>query len=217
VVDSQKVIVSLDGIPQEKALQIANLLKGSVWGFKVNDLIYEELNIIDQVKKLGNIFVDIKLYDIPNTVANSVRRLSARGVDIITVHASGGIEMMRTAKAHAGATKIIAVTVLTSHHPEHATERVKELAEDAVEAGVDGVVCSGHELETVNIIKGMSRKLKIVPGIRPYGYEKSDDQIRTTTPEEAVRLGADYLVVGRPITQSDSPAEALKRLCAPDV
>ena len=178
-----------------RAFKIAKKLSGKVWGFKVNDLLYDPSFKIKNLKKFGRVFADVKLYDIPNTVANSVRQLSRQGVDIITVHASGGIEMMRAAKQVARKSKIIAVTVLTSFKGEHGKEVLK-LAKDARGAGVDGIVCSAHELKYLKNIK----LLRIVPGIRPSWYGKKDDQRRSATPEEAIALGADYLVIGRPIT-----------------
>ena len=209
---SNKIIVALDGITTEKLLEIANSLKEYVWGFKVNDILYENLSIIDQLKKLGRVFVDVKLHDIPNTVSNTVRRLSLKGVDMITVHASGGIDMMKAAKEKAGDSKIIAVTVLTSLRSLNAEKKVLRLAEEALEAGVDGIVCSSHELQVISKIPEMKSKLKIVPAIRPSWYAEADDQIRTTTPKEVISAGADYLVIGRPITQSENPLEAVKRL-----
>ncbi|MDP3730979.1 MAG: orotidine-5'-phosphate decarboxylase [bacterium] len=192
-----KIIIALDGMSEVEALRIAKLLKGKVWGFKINDLLFADPGIIKKLKKFGNVFADAKLYDIPNTVANSVRRLSAVGADMITVHASGGIEMMRAAKENAGHSKILAVTVLTSFKGSQ-NKIVLKLAREAEKAGLDGIVCSGHELKYVSKLP----LLKVVPGIRPKGYNRKDDQKRTVTAEEAVKLGADYLVIGRPIINS---------------
>jgi orotidine-5'-phosphate decarboxylase len=183
-------------------LSIAKILKGLVWGFKVNDLLYENVSIIRELKKYGGVFVDVKLYDIPNTVANSVKRLSKAGADIITVHASGGIEMMKSAKKNSGKSKIIAVTILTSSSLNSPNQQVVKLAKEAIEAGLDGIVCSGHELKAVNRLSGIKSRLKIVPGIRPKWYKAKDDQKRKMTPNEAIKLGADYLVIGRPITKA---------------
>lgn len=186
------------------------MLQGQVWGFKVNDLLYEDLEVIQKLKKFGNVFADVKLHDIPNTVANSVKRLSDRGVDIITVHASGGIDMMSAAKQSAGnGTKVVAVTVLTSDKFKDDTKsKVVNLVRDSICAKVDGVVCSGHELEAIKEVDGSESLLKIVPGIRPADYVK-DDQERVMTPTRALELGADLLVIGRPITESEDPLRAL--------
>ncbi|MEX0919141.1 MAG: orotidine-5'-phosphate decarboxylase [Parcubacteria group bacterium] len=205
------IIVALDGISHKKALKLANQLKGKVWGFKVNDLLYDKSEIIEELKSLGNLFVDVKLYDIPNTVSNSVRRLSARGADIITVHASGGLEMMQVAKKNAGGSKIIAVTVLTSLLNDSKDE-VLRLAQEAIEAQVDGIVCSGLELDSLSNLKGADKLLKVVPGIRPNGRVESDDQSRVVTAKQAFDLGADYIVVGRPITQAEDPLKVLEQM-----
>ena len=100
--NKHKIIVALDGISEKEALRMAKILKGRVWGFKVNDLLFEDGRIIAKLKKFGNVFADAKLHDIPNTVGNSVARLSRAGADMITVHGSGGIEMMKAAKQSAG-------------------------------------------------------------------------------------------------------------------
>ena len=203
------VIVALDNISQKEALRFAKMFKGRVWGFKVNDLLFGNIEIIHKLRKFGKVFADAKLYDIPNTVANSVARLSKAGADMITVHASGGVEMMKSAKKNAIQSKIIAVTLLTSK--EGNNKEVARLTRDAIRAGVDGIVCSGHELSLVKQIFGSKSLLKIVPGIRPVWYKKKDDQKRTITPEEAIKSGADYLVIGRPITNSADPVYALVR------
>lgn len=210
--DTHNIIVSLDGMSERKALSMAQELHSDVWGFKVNDLLYEYSGIIEQLKELGCVFADVKLHDIPNTVGNSVQRLVDRGVDIITVHASGGLEMMSAAKQHAGPAKIIAVTVLTSQNTAETESIVLERARDAIAAGVDGIVCSGQELGLLDTIEGMKEKLKVVPGIRPSWYREKDDQARTVTPHEAIKNGANYLVVGRPITTADNPADALQKV-----
>ncbi len=191
-----------------ESLRIAKLLKGLVWGFKVNDVLYEDMSIIRKLKKFGRVFVDVKLYDISNTVGNSVRRISRAGADIITVHASGGIEMMKAAKQNAGKTKIIAVTVLTSMKLKNMDEVIK-LTRDAVKADVDGIVCSGQELYKVQKVKGTDSRVIIVPGIRPKSYKTQDDQVRTVMAAEAIKFGADYIVIGRPITQSKNILKAL--------
>ena len=202
-----KIIVALDGISEKEALRIARLLKGLVWGFKVNDLLFESLGVIVKLKKFGNVFADAKLYDIPNTVTNSVRKLSTTGADMITVHASGGVEMMKAAKRSAGKSKILAVTVLTSFQGNQ-KKMVLKLVRDAEKAGLDGIVCSGLELKYL----AKFSLLKVVPGIRPKDYNKKDDQKRTVTPKEAIKLGADYLVIGRPITKSKDPPQAFREM-----
>lgn len=212
-IEGNKIIIALDGLSKSEALEIATLLKGKVWGFKVNDLIFEDSNVISQLKKFGNIFADVKLYDIPNTVGNSVKKISDKGADIITVHASGGIEMMKEAKKRSGGSKIIAVTILTSKKQVKSNDSyIDRLTRDALEAQLDGIVCSGLDLKTIARIPKMKSKLKIVPGIRPHWYGTKDDQKRVVSPREAIDLGADYLVIGRPIIQTPNPLESLEKI-----
>ncbi|MEK7134633.1 MAG: orotidine-5'-phosphate decarboxylase [Patescibacteria group bacterium] len=211
MINHERIIVALDGMSATKALRLAGKLSGHVWGFKVNDLLFDDPRIIKKLKKFGGVFADAKLHDIPNTVGNSVRRLSGLGADIITVHTSGGIEMMKAAKRVSGKSKIIAVTVLTSQKLS-ARKKVLDLARDAVAAGVDGIVCSGHELSAVKKIKGIGERLIIVPGVRPLWYAKKDDQRRTMTPDKALSLGADHIVIGRPITEAKDPLIAVRSL-----
>ena len=202
-----KIIVALDGISEKEALRTARILKGYVWGFKINDLLFENEKIISKLKKFGNVFADAKLHDIPNTVANSVRRLSRAGADMITVHASGGVEMMKVAKKSAGQSKILAVTVLTSR--ETNSRKTVKLAHEAIKANADGIVCSGRDLLAIRKIPRSKFLLKIVPGVRPSWYKKKDDQKRIITPEKALESGADYLVIGRPILNAKDPIKAI--------
>ena len=197
--DNKKIIVALDGMNRNDAVKIAKILRGKVWGFKVNDLLYNNGSIVTQLKKYGKVFADAKLHDIPNTVANSVKKLSKAGADIITVHASGGIEMMKAAKINSGKSKIIAVTVLTSTKL-NSSKQVLNLVKDAMKASMDGLVCSGKEVNALKRLTGTRSMIKVVPGIRPNTYKTKDDQKRIVTPTEALKLGADLLVIGRPIT-----------------
>lgn len=198
------IIVALDRISKKEALRISKELKGLVWGFKVNDLLFENSGIIKKLKKSGKVFADAKLHDIPNTVANSAAKLSKAGADMISVHALGGVEMMKAAKHTAGKTEIIAVTVLTS---QKKADNFLKLVKDAQTAGVDGIVCSAHELKYIK-----KPILKIVPGIRPSWYDTKDDQSRTATPQEAVNSGADLIVIGRPILNSGNPRKEILRI-----
>ena len=204
-----KIIVALDEVSVKEALSIASKLKGKVWGFKVNDLLFstEDGEIISKLKKYGKVFADAKLHDIPSTVARSVARLEKAGADLITVHASGGIEMMKVAKRSARQAKIIAVTVLTSKGAVNKKDFLK-LVSDIKKAKLDGTVCSAHELKYLK----NSKFLKIVPGIRPSWYDIKDDQSRTSTPQEAVSLGADFIVIGRPIIKSSNSVKVLNKI-----
>lgn len=183
------------------------------------ELYYAEgSSIISYLKDCGHsIFLDLKLHDIPNTVESAMRVLAKLGVDMTNVHAAGGVEMMKAARRGLGSEAVlIAVTQLTSTSEEQmrADQNIQTSLQDAVvhyaqkaaQAGLDGVVCSAHE---VSLIKGAtsSNFVCLTPGIRPAGGDVGD-QKRIMTPAEAARIGSDYIVVGRPITRSDHPYQA---------
>lgn len=207
--ETNKIIVSLDGMDRKKALLLAWTLASQVWGFKVNDLLLSEgVEIIKDLKCLGRVFADPKLYDTCKTVANSVFKLVDAGADLVTVHASGGKEMMKAALDNAGQAKIIAVTVLTSldnvqsiYH-RSVDETVWDLAHLAYEANVHGIVCSSKEVKMLHHLDFM----KIVPGIRKWPVE-GDDQKRVGDGSQG-----DLFVIGRPITEAADPVEALNRI-----
>lgn len=213
---SNQIVVALDGMGREEALTLAWTLASSVWGFKVNDLLLTYgLDIIRDLKCLGrNVFADPKLHDIPQTVANCVTRIADAGADLITVHASGGKDMIQAAVEAATDAKIIAVTALTSMdeptiqevYCRSVEETVWDLSHLAVEAGVHGIVCASGEvamLKHLNVIK-------VIPGIRT--VPTPDDQRRT-----GVGQGGDLFVVGRPITQAKDPIQALNQLLTGDI
>ena len=169
------------------------------------------------------VFVDAKWHDIPNTVAGAVDAAADLGVEMVTVHASGGGDMLRSAmQAASGRIKVVAVTVLTSLDAATyaaltgrdrvvVADEVVRLAQLAIDAGVDGVVCSAGEIARVRAVVGHRRI--VVPGIRRAG-DMAGDQRRIATPEAAVAAGATHLVVGRPITDADEPAAAYREFTA---
>jgi orotidine-5'-phosphate decarboxylase len=221
------LLVALDLRTAEEAVRLARLLAGHVAGFKVGiGLLYGPgPGVVGAVARIGPVFADAKLHDIPSQVQQAARRLGEYGARWVTAHASGGVEMLQAAAAGlaAGAggreAGILAVTVLTSidevassalfgRSPGELTSR---LARRAAEAGVEGVVCSPKELRVVaDVAPGL---LRVTPGIRPAG-EAAHDQRRTATPAEAMARGANLLVVGRPITAAPDPVEAVARLHA---
>ena len=228
---SDHIFVALDLTDQNEARGLARRLAGHVGGFKLG-LEFFAANGPDAVRVIVDsglkVFLDLKFHDIPNTVAGSVGAAVATGASIINVHASGGLDMMRAAgeAAAEGAERhgvakpiVVAVTVLTSmdaldldmvgqHGP--VDEQVIRLAQLTKEAGLDGVVCSPTETAAVRDTCGEDF-VRIVPGIRP-SWAARDDQKRITTPRQALDAGATYLVIGRPITQSDDPVEAAFRI-----
>jgi orotidine-5'-phosphate decarboxylase len=171
------------------------------------------------------VFLDLKLHDIPNTVAGAVRSLAPLGVEMLTIHASGGAAMVAAAAEAAALApkrpKILAVTVLTSLDASAlfetgvsggTTQQVLRLARLALANGADGLVCSAHEISQLRDAFG-EKPILVVPGIRPAGSALGD-QARVMTPEQAVTAGADYIVVGRPITTAADPSAAAAAIAA---
>jgi orotidine-5'-phosphate decarboxylase len=169
----------------------------------------------------ASLFLDLKFHDIPNTVAGAVRSICENlAPDYLNVHAVGGLDMMRAAKeACSPETKLLAVTVLTSMSAQDLRQtgvaydvetQVQGLTEIALQAKLDGIVCSAHEIEAMRDIFGSSLVL-MVPGIRPDGSVQGD-QKRVMTPRQAITAGATHLVIGRPITQAENPAMAARKI-----
>lgn len=192
------------------------------------ELFYAEgPSIVKEIKKRGHkIFLDLKLHDIPNTVKKSMSVLSNLDVDMTNLHAAGTIDMMKAAVE--GLTRkdgtrplLIAVTQLTSTSEERMqkellinasiNDTIVKYAQNANEAGLDGVVCSPLEAGMVKAACGQSF-MTITPGVR-FADGEVGDQVRVTTPEKAKKIGSDYIVVGRPITQADDPVQAYRRCC----
>ena len=223
---SDRIFVALDTVDLDRALALGRGLQGLVGGVKLGNEFFTALGP-DGVRAVGElgvaVFLDLKFHDIPATVAGGVRAAMALKPFMINVHASGGAAMMQAA-ADAAADGpdrplVVAVTVLTSLADEDlaatgvdgdAASQVLRLAELAKQSGLDGVVCSAREAEALRAALGNDFKL-VVPGIRP-DWAAADDQKRIVTPSEAVAKGADYLVIGRPITGADDPADAAKRI-----
>lgn len=207
-----RVIVALD-VEYEKAVQLVEEIGDLCSFYKVGlSLFYESFEkIISFLKKREKrIFLDLKLHDIPYQVERAVKSLNRFAADFLTVHASAGPETISAARnAALPQTKIIAVTVLTSIENDNIQNRVMELAKEAVSAGADGIVCSG--LEVALFKKSHPDSLAIVPGVR-LNKANTGDQKRVVTPEEAFQNGADYIVVGREITQSNKPAEIFEAI-----
>ena len=211
------IIVAIDEINFVKASEIINKLDSKKCMIKIGSVAFNSIgqDIVHYASEKGfDIFLDLKLHDIPNTVKKSIKGLASLPIKMLTIHTSGGIDMMMSAMEAAAKTniKIIGVTALTSLGDKDAynifqrtaSEQVNNMLDLADLAGIDGVVCSPHELELVNRRKSL---LSITPGIRL--QDSNDDQKRVMTPKEAVNLGANYLVIGRPITESGNIKKSL--------
>ncbi|HEX8551680.1 MAG TPA: orotidine-5'-phosphate decarboxylase [Abditibacteriaceae bacterium] len=215
---------ALDVPSAGEALTLAETLRPHVGGFKVGLELFVAAGpqIIEQIGA-PDVFLDLKFHDIPNTAAGAARSAARLGTMMFNVHCLGGFDMMRAAadaaRAENATSKIIGVTVLTSHdrpslarlglddEPETVVRRLALLAR---EAGLDGVVCSAREIAAVRAECG-DDFLLVTPGIRPAGGEMGD-QKRTMTPREALDAGASWLVIGRPITAASDPADAARRV-----
>ena len=222
---ADKIIVALDVPTKKEALGLVEQLRGQVSFFKVGLQLYtaEGPEIVRAVTKTdAKVFLDLKLQDIPNTVAGAVESASKLGVQMLTIHLSGGPDMIRAAvAAKSNKISILGVTVLTSatQHTldevgieEQLDRHVLRLGNLGVAAGVDGLVASPFEVRFLRAEFGDKIKL-VVPGVRP-SWAKHGDQKRVMTPSEAIQAGADYLVIGRPITAHKDPREAVKKILA---
>lgn len=221
VMTQNPIICAIDTTEIAKAKAMVAAVSGSVGAIKLGLEFFTSNGHagVREVAQNTPLFLDLKFHDIPNTVAGAVRATKGINAFLMTVHACGGKAMMQAAKAAArelpNNPMVVGVTVLTSMDQNDVTsigvkdtvaDQVKRLAALAQEAGLDGVVCSPHEIEVLRAQCGKDFKL-VVPGIRPAGSEKGD-QKRVMTPKEAMDLGASYLVIGRPITEAPNPAQA---------
>lgn len=224
---TSKIIVALDFEKEAEALALVDQIDPSLCRLKVGKEMFTTLgiNFVKQLHQRNfDVFLDLKYHDIPNTVARAVRSAADLGVWMVDLHASGGLRMMEDAKKilepyGKDAPLLIAVTVLTSMEDldllqiginASPMEQVLRLAHLTQRAGLDGVVCSPQEVEILRNACGEDFKL-VTPGIRPIGTDFGD-QRRVMTPTAVIRAGSDYLVIGRPITQADNPAEVLRSI-----
>ena len=221
-----RLIVALDFPSSEQAFTLVERLDGQCLWFKVGLELYlaEGRSVVQELRKRGfKVFLDLKLHDIPNTVAGAVRSVSSSGPSLLTVHTAGGANMLRAAADAAAALSdppiLLAVTVLTSLDRLQlaaigigvpVAEQVLRLGRLALSAGIPGLVCSPEEVPILRAELGRE-PLLVVPGIRPPGAG-TDDQSRVATAASAIASGASQLVVGRPITRSQNPAAAFHAL-----
>jgi orotidine-5'-phosphate decarboxylase len=220
----ERLIVALD-VPEEAlAMVLVDALAGHVGMFKVGSQLFTSAgpDVVRAIVAKGErVFLDLKFHDIPNTVAGAVASAAQLGVSLLTVHGLGGKAMLEAAAGAIPAmgTRLLAITVLTSHDERTLgevgvgrtlDEEVRALARLARSAGIDGVVASPHEVPLLREACGKDL-LIVTPGIRPAGA-RAADQARAATPAAALAAGADYLVVGRPITEAADPAAAARAI-----
>ena len=225
------IIVALDVPAADTALKLAEQLAPVSGGFKIGSELFTSAgpDIVKKIRERGSlVFLDLKFHDIPNTVAKAVAAAIRLDVQMLTVHASGGGEMLKAAEDAAQETAwklgrtpplVLAVTVLTSLDAGALREvgldvnmdyQVRRLANVATKAGLRGLVCSPQEVAKLRQIIPPATKL-VTPGVRT-GAEKADDQKRTLTPREAIKAGADWLVIGRPIYAAENPRAAAEKI-----
>ncbi|MGE0383864.1 MAG: orotidine-5'-phosphate decarboxylase [Gammaproteobacteria bacterium] len=220
---NRRIVVALDFADPRAALECAARLDPGACRVKIGKELFTRAGpeVVGRLRGLGfEVFLDLKFHDIPNTVAGACAAAAELGCWMINVHASGGRAMLQAARAavpaRAGAPLLVAVTVLTSLDDAALAEvgvgrgaaaQARALALLARECGLDGVVASAHEVADLRAACGAQFKL-VIPGIRPAG-SAAGDQRRVATPAQAVRAGADFLVIGRPITQAPDPARAV--------
>ena len=229
--NAERLLCAIDTVDLDNAVAIASSLKGLVGGIKLG-LEFFIAHGPAGVKAIAAcglpIFLDLKLFDIPNTVAGAIRATSGLNPFMLTVHVGGGPAMLRAAMAASYRLAsqndgirplVIGITVLTSFDEADIeavgmrptlADQVHRLADMALTNGLDGVVCSAHEIAALRGSFGDDLKM-VTPGIRP-AWSSPDDQKRIVTPAEALRLGADYLVIGRPIFRADDPPAAARRI-----
>ena len=223
---NKKIIVALDLDNIKKTIKIVKKLKKEVYAFKIGHEFFYNFGI-KGYKEIYNIypriFLDLKLHDIPNTVQKGLKAISKLNPIFTTIHISGGDEMQKiSALKNNKKTNILGVTVLTSlnekqtlryYKEKNVNILVKKFANYAKKNNLSGLVCSPLEISIVRKEVG-KKMILVVPGIRPEKKSKgkNDDQKRTLTPKEAINLGADFLVIGRPIIESKNPLETIKKI-----
>jgi len=221
-----RIIVALDTDATDAALETVKALSGEVGMFKVGMELFPRggPELVRRIRASGfDVFLDLKFHDIPNTVAGAVRSAAALGVKFATIHASGGRAMLTAAAeaARGTGTKLLAVTILTSLDDADladvgfslgTADAVSRLAGLAVSSGIEGIVCSAKEVDAVRTRVGKGITL-VTPGVR-MPSDAVGDQKRVVTPADAIRRGADYIVVGRPITKAVDPAAAARAIAA---
>ena len=214
------IIVAIDETTFERASEVIEALDSKKCMVKIGSVAFNAMGhkIISFASDKGfEIFLDLKLHDIPNTVKKSIQGLISLPINMLTIHISGGKDMMMAAMEAVSGTqiKVFGVTALTSLNNDDTkyifkrttAEQVNAMLDLAEDAGIDGVVCSPHELE---LVSKRDNLLSITPGIRL--HESNDDQKRVMTPKEAIHLGANYLVIGRPITASKDIKKSLNEI-----
>ena len=221
--NSKKIIVALDSNDLNKTICLVETLKNEAYAFKLGYQFFFNFGL-DGYKKIfnicPNIFLDLKLHDIPNTVKNGLEAIIKIKPLLTTIHISGGDEMMKASKFKKNSTKILGVSILTSmdsrqslkyYNEKHISVLVKKFCKAAKKNRLDGIVCSPKEIKYIRKEVG-NDFIIVTPSIRINDKVKNDDQKRVESPKNAIDLGANFLVIGRPITKSKDPLKVLKEI-----
>ena len=221
--NSKKIIIALDSNNFNDTLAIVKNLRNDAFAFKIGYEFFLNFGLSGYKaikEENANIFLDLKLHDIPNTVANGIKAIAKLNPYFTTIHLSGGDEMQKISSNFKINTKILGVSILTSldskqakkYYNNNVQEIVSNFAKNALINKLDGIVCSPQEIAIVKKIT-QNKLIIVTPGIRPINYEDSkDDQKRVMSPKEAINAGANYLVMGRPITKSTNPLKSLQSI-----
>ena len=219
----KKIIIALDSDNFNDTLKIVKNLKNDAFAFKIGYEFFLNFGLSGYKaikEENANIFLDLKLHDIPNTVANGIKAIAKLNPYFTTIHLSGGDEMQKISSNFKINTKILGVSILTSldskqakkYYNNNVEKIVSNFAKNALINKLDGIVCSPQEIAIVKKIT-QNKLIIVTPGIRPINYEDSkDDQKRVMSPKEAINAGANYLVMGRPITKSTNPLKSLQSI-----
>ena len=218
-----KVIIALDTDNLSATEKLVDLIKDEVFAVKIGYQFFFKFGFtgykIIKNKKI-NIFLDLKLHDIPNTVEHGIKSISELNPYFTTVHIAGGDKMIKAAIDNKRNTKILGVSILTSLNQEqinvfYPKNKLEDIIDNyinyALINNLDGIICSPHEIKKVKEIAG-DKLIIVTPGIRPTYYSKTDDQKRVMSPSKAINLGSNYIVIGRPITQSSDPLNEIKKI-----
>ena len=213
---NNKIIVAIDSDHLNNSIKLVKKIKKEIFAIKIGYEFFFNFGVKGYKtlhKIVPNIFLDLKMHDIPNTVGNAIKGIEKLNPIFTTIHLSGGDKMQQIALNESKKTKIIGVSILTSLNSKQTkkfyNKKIEELVENLVKSAIKnklhGLVCSPKEIKIVKKLAG-DKLIIITPGIRPINYlNKKDDQKRTLTPKQAIDRGADYLVIGRPITKSKNP------------
>ena len=220
---SKKIIVALDSKNLNKTIKLVKELKNDVYAFKIGYQFFFNFGLAGYKKVYSiypKIFLDLKLHDIPHTVQKGLESLTKLKPLFSTIHISGGNEMMKRSRLSKKNIKILGVSILTSmdslqtkeyYNQKNVSELVKKFAHAAKKNKLDGIVCSPKEIKYIRKVVGKNFII-VTPGIRISDKIKGDDQKRVETPKRAIELGANFLVIGRPITDSKDPLKVLQKI-----